>query len=230
MRILAIDTSSFPASVSVLENGIVLGEHIIRNKKKHSQMIMVMTENMLKELGLDIADIDLFAVSKGPGSFTGLRIGISTVRAFAQALKKPAIEISSLEAIAYNFSGREGVIVPMTDALRDEVYTAAYTFTDGELCEIMAPCVMTAPECAALFEGALFVGDGAIKHSECIENNGGVVAPGYLSEVRASSVAAAAEQRAAAGDTGVYSDIKPLYLRKSQAERELEKKRSAEQS
>ncbi len=225
MRILAIDTSSFPASVAVLENGVILGEHIIRNKKKHSQMIMVMTENMLKELGLDIADIELFAVSKGPGSFTGLRIGISTVRAFAQALKKPAVGVSSLEAIAYNFSGHEGIIVPMTDALRDEVYTAAYAFAHGELHEIMAPCVMTAPECAALFEGALFAGDGAIKHRECIEKSGGAVAPAYMSEVRASSVAAAAEQKAAGGDTGVYTDIKPLYLRKSQAERELERKK-----
>lgn len=225
MRILAIDTSSFPASVAVLENGIVMGEHIIRNKKKHSQIIMVMTESLLRDLELDISDIDLFAVSKGPGSFTGLRIGISTVRAFAQAKGKPAVGISSLEAIAYNFSSHEGIIAPMTDALRDEVYTAAYAFAHGELHEIMKPCVMTARECAELFEGALFAGDGALKHRADIEAAGGYVAPEYLSEVRASSVAAAAQKRYCSGEKAEYELIKPLYLRKSQAERELEKKK-----
>lgn len=226
MRILAIDTSSFPASVAVTENGFVLGEHIIRNKKKHSQIIMVMTENLLKDLELDISDIDLFAVSSGPGSFTGLRIGISTVRAFAQAMNKPAVGVPSLEALAYNFSSHEGIIVPMTDARRDEVYTAAYSFMHGKLDEIMKPCVMTASECAKLFEGALFAGDGALKHWECIESEGGTIAPEYLSEVRASSVAAAAELRAA-DEKCDYREIKPMYLRKSQAERELEKKNKA---
>ena len=129
MKILAVDTSSFPASAAVAENGILLGEYVIRNQRKHSQNLMVMVERLLDDLETDISEVDMFAVTVGPGSFTGLRIGISTIRAFAQAVGKPVVGVSTLEALAYNHAGADAVVIPMLDARRDEVFTAAYSFS-----------------------------------------------------------------------------------------------------
>ncbi|MBQ3428102.1 MAG: tRNA (adenosine(37)-N6)-threonylcarbamoyltransferase complex dimerization subunit type 1 TsaB [Clostridia bacterium] len=219
MKILAADTSSFPASVAVYEDGLILGEYIVRNKKKHSQNLMPMTERMLSDLETDIADIDVFAVTVGPGSFTGLRIGISTIRAFAQATKKKALGISTLEALSYNFAGSEAVVVPMLDARRDEVFTAAYEFCGDKHREIVAPCVMTLDEVKARFEGqkVIFTGDGMLAHRA--ELTYGVLAPAQLSEVRAGAVAALAAEKINAGRAEHHNNIKPVYLRKSQAER-----------
>lgn len=219
MKILAADTSSFPASVAVYEDGLILGEYIVRNKKKHSQNLMPMTERMLSELELDITDIDVFAVTVGPGSFTGLRIGISTIRAFAQATKKKVVGISTLEALAYNFAGSDAVVVPMLDARRDEVFTAAYDFSGDTHKELIAPCVMTVDEIKARFNGqsVIFTGDGMLAHRA--ELACGTFAPAHLSEVRAGAVAALAAEKVAAGCAAHHDDIRPVYLRKSQAER-----------
>ena len=120
MKILAIDTSSFPASVAITEDDLLLGEYIIRNQRKHSQNIMVMTESLFDSLGMDVSEIDVFAVTVGPGSFTGLRIGISSVRAFAQAMEKKVVAVNTLEALAYNTLQRNGIVIPMLDARRDD--------------------------------------------------------------------------------------------------------------
>ena len=143
MKILAIDTSSFPASVAISDDNIILGEYVIRNQRKHSQNIMVMVERLFADLSMDISEIDIFATTCGPGSFTGLRIGISTVRAFAQAMKKPVVSVNTLEAIAYNLSTYDGIVIPMLDARRDEVFTAVYKFSDNESKELCPTSVMT---------------------------------------------------------------------------------------
>ncbi|MBQ3125102.1 MAG: tRNA (adenosine(37)-N6)-threonylcarbamoyltransferase complex dimerization subunit type 1 TsaB [Clostridia bacterium] len=222
MKILAIDTSSFPASVAIADDGILLGEYIIRNQRKHSQNIMMMTERLFDDLGMDISDIDVFAVTSGPGSFTGLRIGISSVRAFAQAMKKPVAAVNTLEALAYNFSFSDTVIVPMLDARRDEVFTAAYRFKNGTAEEITPPCVMTIDEICETYKtgNVIFTGDGAIIHKD--ELCGFTLAPMNLSETRASSLALAAYKKAEKNELCDYNHVSPLYLRKSQAEREYE--------
>jgi tRNA threonylcarbamoyladenosine biosynthesis protein TsaB len=228
MKILAIDTASFPASAAILEDNVILGEYVIRNQRKHSQNIMPMTERLFDDLGMDIGDIDVFAVTIGPGSFTGLRIGISTVRAFAQATGKPMVGVNTLEALAYNFAGSDRIVIPMLDARRDEVFTAAYSFDGTKMNELLAPCVMTVDEVSSLFaDGSIiYTGDGAIKHAEELKNSaeGAVIAPPQLSEIRASAAAALALEKAADGKATDLNEIQPLYLRKSQAEREYDKK------
>lgn len=222
MRILAVDTSSFPASVAILEDGIILGESVIRNQRKHSQNLMQMTEKLFDDLGMDISEIDIFSVTVGPGSFTGLRIGISSVRAFAQAMNKPVIGVNTLEALAYNLACCDKVVIPMLDARRNEVFTAAYKFENGVINEVIAPCVMTIGELNEEFKNksVIYVGDGAIAHKDELAD--GDFATANLMEVRASSVAALAYTKADKGSH--YNEIQPLYLRKSQAERELEEK------
>lgn len=230
MKILAIDTASFPASAAITEDGVLLGEYIVRNQRKHSQNIMPMVEGLLSTLGMDISEIDMFAVTVGPGSFTGLRIGISTIRAFAQAMKKPVVAVNTLEALAYNFPGSSSIIIPMLDARRDEVFTAAYSFDGVYLQELLAPCVKTVEEISHMFSDAnvIYTGDGAMKHSEELKAYADdfIIAPSNLSEVRASAAAALAEMRA---DAAVdLNQIEPLYLRKSQAEREYDNKQKGE--
>lgn len=223
LKILAIDTSSFPASVAITDDNILLGEYVIRNQRKHSQNIMVMTERLFCDLGMDISDIDVFAVTVGPGSFTGLRIGISSVRAFAQAMNKPVVAVNTLEALAYNLCTAEGIIIPMLDARRDEVFTAVYKFTDGVVEEITPPCVMTTDEICSKYAdcGAWITGDGAIIHKDEFFGKFSF-APTHLSETRASALATASYIKAKNNETCDYNLVEPLYLRKSQAEREYE--------
>lgn len=221
MKILAVDTSSFPASVAVAEDGVILGEYVIRNKRKHSQNLMAMTERLFCELEMDIADIDIFAVTVGPGSFTGLRIGISTVRAFAQAMAKPAVGVNTLETLAYNFACADAVVVPMLDARKDEVFCAAYEFSGGRPKELIAPCVMTVGELTEKFPDrrVIYTGDGMLMHKNEITRENAVFAPANLAETRAGAAAALAAIKAAEGGARDHSKIVPLYLRKSQAER-----------
>ena len=131
MRVLAIDTSSNVATVAVMEDELLLGEYILNHKKTHSQKIMTMIEQILSELELNVQDIDIFAAAIGPGSFTGLRIGVATVKALAHATGKPVVSVGTLEALAYNVPYAEHIIVPIMDARRDNVFTASYIWDEG---------------------------------------------------------------------------------------------------
>ncbi len=224
MKILALDTSSFPASVAIGDDGILMGEYIIRNQRKHSQNIMMMTERLFDDLVMDISEIDVFAVTSGPGSFTGLRIGISSVRAFAQAMGKPVAAVNTLESLAYNLPLSDSIIVPMLDARRDEVFTASYKFEDGIAQELTPPCVMTIDEIKGKYknENVIIIGDGAIIHKG--ELSEFKTAPVNLCETRASALIAAAYKKAEKGELCDYNHVSPLYLRKSQAEREYERR------
>lgn len=229
MKILSLDTSSFPASVAVSEDNVILGEYVVRNQRKHSQHIMVMTQRLLEDLNIDIADIDVFAVTVGPGSFTGLRIGISTVRAFAQAMDKSVVAVNTLEALAFNLSLCDGFIIPMLDARRDEVFTAVYKFTSEGISTVVEPCVMTVKEISARMgsEKCIYVGDGAIIHRDEIKeaDTDAMFAPINLSEVRASALTAAAIEKLNKGEALHYNEVQPVYLRLSQAEREYKNRK-----
>ncbi len=227
MKILAVDTSSFPASVAVCNDGIILGEYVIRNQRKHSQNIMVMIERLLETLSLDISEIDVFAVTTGPGSFTGLRIGISTVRALAQAMNKPVVAINTLKALAYNMSYSKGIVVPMLDARRDEVFTAAYKFENGKVIEVTEPCVMSINEITEQYKGqeTVLLGDGVLIHRDELTECDFDFAPLQLMETRAGALCVAAMDAITNNELGNYNDVQPLYLRKSQAEREYERKK-----
>ncbi len=226
MKILAVDTSSFPASVAICDDGVILGEYVIRNQRKHSQNIMVMIERLIADLSLDISAIDVFAVTTGPGSFTGLRIGISTVRALAQAMNKPVVSINTLKALAYNLSCSNEIVIPMLDARRDEVFTAAYEFKNNEVIEVTEPCVMTIDEIANKYKGqkTVLIGDGVLMHKDELLSHGFSFAPEQLMETRASALCIAAMNAVSNNEQSDYNGVTPLYLRKSQAEREYERK------
>lgn len=233
MKILAIDTSANVATAAVAEDDTLLCEYILNHKKTHSQKIMVMIENLLKDLELTVHDIDLFAVANGPGSFTGLRIGVATMKALSHSVNKPIVGVSSLAGMAYNLPYAEHIIVPVMDARANRVYTASYIW-DEEFKEITEPEATTIEECVANcgeLMDTLFVGDGAIAHREYIKEKLGdraFFAPQPAMLQRASSIAAIAYDMAKKGEVMNYAELKPVYLRKSQAERELEERLKGE--
>ena len=216
MRVLAIDTSSNVATVAVMEDELLLGEYILNHKKTHSQKIMTMIEQILSELELTVRDIDIFAAAIGPGSFTGLRIGVATVK-----------------ALAYNVPYAEHIIVPIMDARRDNVFTASYIWDEG-FKEIGEPEAISIDEClesCGEFLDTIFVGDGVKVHREYIKEKLGdkaIFPPANALNSRASSVAALALDKAKRGETQSYLEMKPYYIRKSQAERELEERENKE--
>ena len=142
MIVLSIDSSSKVATAALLNDNEVLGEYVINNKREHSVLLMPMIENLLKDCNLTIADIDGFVVSKGPGSFTGLRIGMATIKGLSFGSSKPYISISTLDALAYSLINFNGIICPIMDALRENVYTGLYKNNNGKLNNILEPTPM----------------------------------------------------------------------------------------
>ncbi len=223
MIILGMDTSSVNACVAVMNDEKILGEYTVSHDRTHSQIIMPMLDDMLKNCGLTIEDADVFAAATGPGSFTGLRIGISTIKTFAQVLGKPVVGISSLESLAANVTF-DGLICPIADARRDSVYNALYR---GGEC-VTEPRVTPVDELVEELKGqkVMFLGDGMLKYSERILGASADTfcgAPTHLNMQNAASLCACAYKRAVKGDFDNLYSLEPLYLRKSQAEQELEK-------
>lgn len=230
MKILAVDTSANVATAAVVADGKLVAESILNHKKTHSEKIMPMIDSVLKDAEIGINDIDLFAVANGPGSFTGLRIGVSTVKALAHAADKPIVGISTLEAMAYNLFDVDGLISPIMDARRSQVYNAVYRFERGLLVEVTEPRALAIEECLdgfAVEEKVYFLGDGVPVHEEIIKKTMGeraVIAPVTALLQRASSLAVLAELKFIEGKSDTYQSLMPFYLRKSQAEREYEER------
>lgn len=229
MKILAVDTSANTATVCVSEDNKLLAEEIVNHKKTHSQTLMPMIDNVLKNCGTDISEIDIFAVANGPGSFTGLRIGVSAIKGMAHALDKPVIEISTLEAMAYNIYMSDLIICPIMDARRDQVYNGVYTWENGEFTELTPPRALSIEECVddvkKYNKKVIFLGDGVPVHREYIEkelNKQAIFAPASLNAQRASSLASIAMARQDIKKS--CYEVSPVYLRKPQAEREREER------
>ena len=228
MNVFAMDTSSLTATVAVLRDDKLLGEYTISNKLTHSQTVLTMTKQLLESLEMTLDDIDVFSVCVGPGSFTGLRIGMATVKTFAQVTSKPIIGISSLDAIAYNLSFNDNYTVsPIIDSRRNEVYNALYK--DG--LKIKADRHLHIDELLSELKDqkVIFAGDGVLIHKEKIsKNENWCIAPQHLILPKASSLAYAALKKA---KNNLFDDLyklDPIYLRKSQAEREREERLAAE--
>lgn len=231
MKILAIDSSSLVVAVAVVDDEKVLAEYIVNYKKTHSQTLLPMLGEISKMIDLDLNEIDAIAVSGGPGSFTGLRIGSATAKGLGLALKKPLIHIPTLEAMAYNFYDTEKLICPIMDARRGQVYAGIYTFVDNEFKTVMDQTPMMMEELMAkineLNKEVIFLGDGVPIFKEYIDENATVhveYAPAHLSRQRASSVGALGLKYYAAGKIETADAHEPDYLRLSQAERELKEK------
>lgn len=231
MKILALDTSSNVASVALVCDSLLIGEYTINHKKTHSQSLMPLIRDMLNATQTDISDIDAFAASVGPGSFTGLRIGLATVKGLAHACKKPVAGVSTLEAMAYNLPYCSDYIVPILDARRDQVYTAVYCWDNGVLKTHTKPCAVSVDTIIEILKKenkkSIFIGDGILRFGEQIINMlGDLAAFSYANSnmQRASSVAVAAQKLFAEGKAVFCDKLAPIYLRKSQAEREYEEK------
>ncbi|QZY54267.1 tRNA (adenosine(37)-N6)-threonylcarbamoyltransferase complex dimerization subunit type 1 TsaB [Crassaminicella profunda] len=231
MKILALDTSSIVATVAVMDEGQLIGEYIINHKRTHSQKLMPMIEALLKSCELTMEDIDLVAVAKGPGSFTGLRIGVATAKGLAHAVDIPVVGISTLDALAFNMPFSEGIICPILDARRSQVYTAVYKWDDECLNSIEEPMAVSVEELVEKLlerpEKVIFLGDGIGANQEyLIEKLGdrAIFPPNSVKMQRASSVAELAMERAQNGEIENYYELVPTYLRKSEAERQYEEK------
>jgi tRNA threonylcarbamoyladenosine biosynthesis protein TsaB len=226
MRTLAVETASLTASCAVVENGRVLGELTTSHAKTHSQQLVPMIQSLLDLLDLQANQIDLYAASIGPGSFTGLRIGIVTVKGMAYAMKKPVCGVPTLDALAYSVNDFNGVICPMMDARNNQVYTAAYRKYNEDFRRITdyyaIPVTELADMLADFREEILILGDAAPLHYLAVKDT--VKYPVYQADKalflpRAACSAVLAEKQAQRGDMSSPFEMEPLYLRKSQAER-----------
>lgn len=229
MKILAVDTSDNTATACVAEDNKLLAESIVNYKKTHSQTLMPMIDKCLNDSGTDISKIDVFAVANGPGSFTGLRIGVSAVKGMAHALDKPIVEVSTLEGMAYNLYMCEDIVCPIMDARRSQVYNAVYSWDGGKLNILTPPRALSIEECVEDVKKygrkVVFLGGGVDVHGEYIAEQMGenaIFAPFSSNAQRASALAVAAMARI--GEKKTCYEVVPFYLRKPQAERELEEK------
>lgn len=228
MKVLAIDTSSIVATVAVMDNQKLISEYTLNHKKTHSQKLMPIIKDVLGVCELEVGDIDLFAVSTGPGSFTGLRIGVATAKALAHSVGRPIVGVSTLDALAYNIPYYHGVICPILDAKREQVYTAIYRWTNTieRVTDYMATSIDDLLQILmTMNERTIFVGDGVYSFREVIVDNMGRLAdfpPKHSLMQRAATIAELGLEKYDMGYSDDYMTLVPFYLRKSQAERLLE--------
>lgn len=230
MKVLAIESSAVTASVAIMTEDTLIAEYTINYKKTHSQTLLPMIDEICRMTETDVSDIDIVAVSDGPGSFTGLRIGAATGKGIALAKNKPMVAVPTLEAMAYNLIGDDRFICPVMDARRKHLYTGLYRFNGGKLEVVSKQCLIPYEELVDMLneknENVVFVGDGIDVAGAYIKDNLKCeysFAPAHIKTQRASSVALAAMDMAKAGKTISSDEMKPDYLRPSQAEREHNK-------
>ena len=231
MRILAIESSGLVASVAVTEDNKLLGEYTMNHKKTHSQTLLPMLDELVKMIELDLNTIDAIAVSKGPGSFTGLRIGSATAKGLGLALDKPIIPVPTVDGLAYNLWGYDKQICPLMDARRRQAYTGLYQFNQGKLEVLIEQCAVDISEIIEKVnqtgKAVVFLGDGVPVFKEYIQEHLTVpyeFAPATCNIQRAASIAVLAEELYKQGVVESAREHKPDYLRLSQAERELKEK------
>lgn len=232
MLICSVDSSATPASVCLLEDDKIIAEYYLNTGFTHSQTLMAMLESVLKISGKSADDIDLYAVNSGPGSFTGVRIGVSAVKGMAYAQNKLCVEVSTLASMAYNFLGNHAIICACMDARRRQVYHGLFR-VDGDkierLCEDKAIAVEELLGSLPKDEEIILVGDGAELVYQSAEDPAIKLAPPNLRYQRASSVALAAVETYNRGKVVSPAALMPRYLRLSQAERERNAKIKQEQ-
>jgi tRNA threonylcarbamoyladenosine biosynthesis protein TsaB len=228
VKVLALETSSMVASVAIVSEDKMLSEFTINNKKTHSQMLMPIVEQVTESLDLALSDIDVFAVSSGPGSFTGIRIGVATTKSLAQALNKPVAGISGLDGLAFNLVNFNGIICPMMDARNAQIYTCLYRSNGEEIDRLREYMAIRVVDLISLIqescEPVMFCGDGVLLHKNLLAEKLGDRAKFSQSVFiyqRASSIAFLALQKAKVNDLLTYNELQPYYLRKSQAEQKF---------
>lgn len=235
MKILAIEASGPVAGCALWEDGTLTAEYSVQYKKKHSQSLVPMLEEMREMVDLDLSGIDFIAVTSGPGSFTGLRIGAATVKGLGLALDKPVLPVPTVDSLACNLYGTDRLICPLMDARRQQVYTGIYENRDG--LNVLHPQCVTAladiaEELNQLGREVIFLGDGVPVNEKALGDLMKVpyyLAPAHLNRQRAAATAVRAAQiYEEKGEDALVSsdDFRPEYLRVPQAEREHGEKRN----
>ena len=236
MKILAIESSSMTASAAILNDNLITAEYTLNHKITHSQTLLPMIDEICRTSETAPNTVDCIAISAGPGSFTGLRIGSSTGKGIGLALDKPVVSVPTLEALAYNMVGTDAVICPIMDARRGNVYSGIYEFAYDETQEAPMNAVMHTlqDQCLILLEELIaklnqigsrvvFVGDAVALYRERLSQELQVpyiLAPASQVTPRAASVAILGYQYAKAGKAANAREHVPNYLRATQAERE----------
>ncbi|SMC36134.1 tRNA (adenosine(37)-N6)-threonylcarbamoyltransferase complex dimerization subunit type 1 TsaB [Papillibacter cinnamivorans] len=228
MLILALESSSVCASAALAEDGRLLSQYFLNSGGTHSRTLMPMLEDMLKNAAVPLERVDVVAVAAGPGSFTGVRIGVAAAKGLAWAAGKPCCPVSSLEAMAMPVSHMDGTVVSVMDARRQQVYNALFCARGGVLTRLCPDRAVGIEELAQELKKEenpkILVGDGAQLCYNQISEFGVSLAPPHLRMPGAWGVAMAAFPKAAAGELVDAKELRPVYLRLSQAERErLEK-------
>ncbi len=232
MKILAVDSSAAAASAALTQDGKILGEFYCNVGLTHSQTLMPMIDGLLRWTRTPLDTVDLFAVSAGPGSFTGIRIGVASVKGLAMPGGRPCVGVSTLEAIAWNLAHLTGTVCAVMDARCRQVYNAVFRAGGGRLSRLCPDRAISvadlAEECGTCETPLFLVGDGA---RLCYNNAGfqkirAVLPPETLLYQRASGVAEAAEVAFAAGLATDAARLMPVYLRPAQAERALKKNKT----
>lgn len=224
--ILAFETSAKAAGVALLQDGKLLGESYQNTGLTHSQTLMKMAEDLLASCGKTPADVTAVAVAAGPGSFTGVRIGVAAAKGFAWGAEIPCYGVSTLEAMAEGLGIYDGYVVPTMDARRSQTYTAIFRAEGGKLTRIIDDCAISFAELGEKLKNCekpiFLVGDGAILCYNTLEETVKhlILPPEHRLHQRASGVALVAKKRMDAGEKGDGASLSPNYLRLSQAERE----------
>lgn len=228
MKILSLDSSATSASVCIYDasNNSIIGEFFINTKLTHSQTLVPMIDSLFSCVNIELTDIDAFAVNVGPGSFTGIRIGVSVIKGMAMALDKPCVAVSTLESMAYNFIDGDDVIVcACMDARRNQVYNALFNVNNEQIkriCDDRAISISDLyDEIKSIDKKVVLVGDGAkLCFDNMSENSNIILATESKRYQTASSVCLCASSDVLNNNTITAAQLMPSYLRPSQAERE----------
>jgi len=214
MLILAISTSSNTCSVSLLEDDKCIQELNIINQRTHSENLMPLIDELFKTTKLSLKDVNLIACDNGPGSFTGIRIGISTVKAMAEAMQIPVISVSSLEALSYNATDSSKYIVSLIDARNNQVYCGIFNENHELVEEYMADDISNVMQKISTYNDSKYVGDGFEAHKEMFSQE-----EIYDNILHSKNIGISAYRKFKNGIKQTADEIQPMYLRKSQAER-----------
>ena len=235
MKILAVDTSATAASVAIAEENKLIGEFSIDTALTHSRTLMPMLEQLLKNTGSTIDDIEALAVNAGPGSFTGVRIGVAAVKGLAFSKNLPCVSVSTLHSMAYNMLGCDCIVCGVMDARCSQVYNALFRVGGEKVTRLIEDRALSLSdlkqELKSIKEKIILVGDGAVLCSNYLgkELDNVVLAPFNKRVQTASSVAYAAFEKLKQGEKLTAQQLMPVYLRLPQAQRELNKKMGVKQ-
>ena len=213
MKILAIDTSSEICSVAILENDTVVAENSLNDGKTHSENLMTIMENILTENKTKLNDIDMIACSVGPGSFTGIRIGVSSIKAIAEVLDVPVAAVTSLETLARNVEAKDATIVSLIDAKNDQVYAGIFDENVKLKEEYMADNINIVLEKVLKYENAIFVGDGSLLHKDLILEKINSAKFVENNEQNAINIGLIGYKKYLEKDLKDADSIQPIYLR-----------------